>query len=106
MKNDNVAVVMDPASVTVADVIRSPITFLQAAKDHGSSRITFHNKSESIRFYNRVRALVHNHPDMMVAARRDGLSVIAGQAAIPDADLEIGGKMAAELPLGPRNTSS
>ena len=104
MKNDNVQAELDPANVTVADVIRSPIIFLRSARDHGSSRITFQSKAEAVRFYNRVRALVHNNPEMMVAARRDGLSVIAGQAAIPEAELEIGLKLGAELLLGHRNT--
>jgi len=91
MRNDNVPAELDPAAVTVADVIRSPILFLQLARDHGSARITFRSTSESIRFYNRVRALIHNHgKELMVAARRDELSVIAGADAVPDADLEVG----------------
>jgi len=105
MKNDNIEAELDPATVTVADVIRSPIIFLQSARDHGSSRITFQNKAEAVRFYNRVRALIHVRGDeLMVAARRDGLSVIAGQAAIPEAELEIGLKLGAELLFGHRNT--
>jgi len=82
---------LDPATVTVDDVIRSPIIFLQLARDHGSARITFRSKAESVRFYNRVRALIHVRGDeLLVAARRDGLAVIAGKDAIPEADLEVG----------------